>query len=131
MRRRRRRSRLASRMIGTALLGAALLAQPIATTIHGMLAPSEPAGSEPDRIAAPQGPVETASSAVTDTVGEGDRFGENRLRSTAEECGPLAPEELLTCLDTALSRFQVGPQADDTAALALRLAAEPQGAATE
>src|SRR5438067_7266792 len=70
MRRRRRRSRLASRMIGTALLGAALLAQPIATTIHGMLAPSEPAGSEPDRIAAPQGPVETASSAVTDTVGE-------------------------------------------------------------
>lgn len=65
---------------------------------------------------------------VTDTVGEEERFGESRLQDTAEECGPLAPEELLTCLDQALNRFQVGPQADDTAALALRLAVEPQGA---
>jgi PAS domain S-box-containing protein len=65
---------------------------------------------------------------VTDTVGEGDRFGESRLLDTAEECGPLAPEGLLACLDQALNRFQVGPQADDTAALALRLAVESQGA---
>ena len=71
MRRRRRRSRLASCMIGTALLGgAALLAQPIATTIHRMVAPVDPAGLEPDRMAAPQGLVEAAPSAVTDTVGE-------------------------------------------------------------
>jgi serine phosphatase RsbU (regulator of sigma subunit)/PAS domain-containing protein len=65
---------------------------------------------------------------VTDTVGEGDRFGEVRLVATAEECGPQAPEELLGCLDQALSRFQVGPQADDTAALALRLAGDPETA---
>src|SRR4051812_11809649 len=71
MRRRRPRSRLASWMIGTALLGAAgLLTQPIATTIHGMLAASGPAGAEPDRIAAPQAPFETAPAAVTDTAGE-------------------------------------------------------------
>jgi serine phosphatase RsbU (regulator of sigma subunit) len=65
---------------------------------------------------------------VTDTVGEGDRFGEGRLHATAEECGPQSPEELLACLEQALSRFQVGPQADDTAALALRLAGEAQPA---
>jgi serine phosphatase RsbU (regulator of sigma subunit)/PAS domain-containing protein len=58
---------------------------------------------------------------VTDTVGEAERFGEQRLHTTVGECGPLAPSELLNCLDTALTRFQVGAQADDTAALALRL----------
>jgi serine phosphatase RsbU (regulator of sigma subunit) len=62
---------------------------------------------------------------VTDTVGSDGRFGEQRLRRTTAECGPLPVEELLSCIDKALSDFQVGPQADDTAALALRLAAEP------
>lgn len=66
---------------------------------------------------------------VTDTVGETERFGEQRLHQTMAECGPLAAEELLTCLDKALSRFQVGQQADDTAALALRLVAQPVPAA--
>jgi hypothetical protein len=36
------------------------------------------------------------------------------------ECGPLAPAAALARLETALSSFQVGVQADDTAALALR-----------
>ncbi len=62
---------------------------------------------------------------VTDTVGDAGRFGEQRLYRTMAECGPLAPNELLDCLDKALSRFQVGSQADDTAALALRLAGQP------
>src|SRR5215208_7057217 len=71
MRRRRRRSRLASWIISTALLGGtALLAQPITTTIHGMLAPSDPAGSEPDHMAPTQGLARVAPAAVTDTVGE-------------------------------------------------------------
>ena len=60
---------------------------------------------------------------VTDTVGPEGRFGEQRLLRTTAECGPLAADQLLACLDKALSEFQVGPQADDTAALALRLSA--------
>jgi PAS domain S-box-containing protein len=59
---------------------------------------------------------------VTDMVGREGRFGEQRLRRTMAECGPLRPAELLARLETALSSFQVGAQADDTAALALRLA---------
>lgn len=62
---------------------------------------------------------------VTDTVGEAGRFGEQRLEQTMADCGPLAAGELLNCLEKALSEFQTGPQADDTAALALRLAMEP------
>jgi PAS domain S-box-containing protein len=62
---------------------------------------------------------------VTDTVGSHGRFGEQRLRRTTAECGPLPAEELLSCVDKALSDFQIGPQADDTAAVALRLAGEP------
>ncbi len=67
---------------------------------------------------------------VTDTVGSSGRFGEQRLAQTMAECGPLAADELLGCLDKALSDFQAGPQADDTAALALRLATEPADART-
>lgn len=63
---------------------------------------------------------------VTDTVGREERFGEGRLRRAMAECGPREPGELLRCLDKALSRFQVGAQADDTAALALRMVAEAQ-----
>jgi PAS domain S-box-containing protein len=62
---------------------------------------------------------------VTDTVGAAGRFGEHRLRRTVAECGPLAPEELLARLERALAEFQQGEQADDTAALALRLAPAP------
>lgn len=61
---------------------------------------------------------------VTDTVGSDGRFGEQRLRRTTAECGPLAANELLSCIDKALSDYQIGPQADDTAAVALRLSGE-------
>ena len=62
---------------------------------------------------------------VTDTVGESGRFGDQRLHQTMAECGPLQASELLDCLDKALSKFQVGAQADDTAALALRMVEVP------
>jgi serine phosphatase RsbU (regulator of sigma subunit) len=61
---------------------------------------------------------------VTDTVGPAGRFGEQRLRQTTAECGPLPVDEFLACIDKALTDFQVGPQADDTAAVALRLSGE-------
>lgn len=59
---------------------------------------------------------------VTDTVGSDGRFGETRLRQPMADFGPVAPADLLPRLDLALNAFQVGSQADDTAALALRLA---------
>ena len=62
---------------------------------------------------------------VTDTVGADGRFGEQRLRQTMAECGPDEVEQLLNCLDVALGKFEVGAQADDTAALALRLVPVP------
>jgi serine phosphatase RsbU (regulator of sigma subunit) len=74
-------------------------------------------------ILRPQEVLLLYTDGVTDTVGSSGRFGEQRLHQTMAECGPLAVEELLTCLDKSLSRFQVGPQADDTAALALKRSA--------
>jgi len=57
---------------------------------------------------------------VTDTVGAGNRFGDHRLREVLGGCVGCSPEDLLARLDKGLTDFQVGPQADDTAALALR-----------
>ncbi len=57
---------------------------------------------------------------VTDTVGADDRFGERRLRELLGRCRESSPGELLATLDRELTAFQVGAQADDTAALALR-----------
>jgi serine phosphatase RsbU (regulator of sigma subunit) len=59
---------------------------------------------------------------ITDTVGEDGRFGNDRLENAVRRCASEAAAELLACLDEKLNRFQVGPQADDTAAIALRLA---------
>jgi PAS domain S-box-containing protein len=58
---------------------------------------------------------------ITDTVGEDGRFGEERLRDVVTECSGRSARELLACVDQTLNSFQVGPQADDTAALALRV----------
>jgi PAS domain S-box-containing protein len=57
---------------------------------------------------------------VTDTVGQADRFGEARLRAQIGKCADQSAGELVRCVDEALNEFQVGMQADDTAALALR-----------
>jgi PAS domain S-box-containing protein len=58
---------------------------------------------------------------VTDTRGEGERFGEERLRAVLERAGACPPGELLELLDRELADFQVGAQADDTAVIAMRL----------
>jgi PAS domain S-box-containing protein len=58
---------------------------------------------------------------VTDTVGERGRFGYDRLQKAVLKCAGQPAGQLLAGLDELLNRFQVGPQADDTAALALRL----------
>ncbi len=57
---------------------------------------------------------------VIDTRGERERFGSERLKRVLREAAGRAPDELLSHLEEALERFQVGAQADDTAALALR-----------
>ena len=64
---------------------------------------------------------------VIDTRGEHERFGPRRLSALLREARRLdSPEALLSELEAALDRFQVGAQADDTAALALRPAAPPR-----
>ena len=63
---------------------------------------------------------------VIDARGEHERFGLRRLKRTLCDHAGLAPERLLSSLERELERFQVGPPADDTAALALR----PAGRAT-
>jgi PAS domain S-box-containing protein len=62
---------------------------------------------------------------VTDTQGEHERFGVQRLKRALRDAAGRTPEELLSQLDAELERFQVGPQADDTAALALRPGSPP------
>jgi PAS domain S-box-containing protein len=62
---------------------------------------------------------------VIDTQGEHERFGVQRLKRALREVAGKPPDELLSHLDTQLERFQVGAQADDTAALALRPASRP------
>jgi len=56
---------------------------------------------------------------VTDARGADGRFGTERLRELVRACAGSSPAVLLAALDGALARFRVGPQADDTAAVAL------------
>lgn len=57
---------------------------------------------------------------VIDAQGEHERFGLERLKRALREAAGRPPEQLLSHLEAELERFQVGAQADDTAALALR-----------
>jgi PAS domain S-box-containing protein len=75
--------------------------------------------------AVPVAPDETIflyTDGVIDTQGEHERFGTRRLKRLLSERAGRPPELLLSDLQAELVRFQVGPQADDTAALALRRA---------
>jgi anti-anti-sigma factor len=58
---------------------------------------------------------------VTDTRGKTDLFGEHRLTELLIKHADRSPEGLLAELESALDGFQLGPQSDDTAAVALRL----------
>jgi serine phosphatase RsbU (regulator of sigma subunit) len=55
---------------------------------------------------------------VFDTVGEGERFGEERLERTLD--GATDAPDAVARIDAALSAFEVGEQADDTAILAVQ-----------
>ena len=55
---------------------------------------------------------------VFDTVGAGERFGEERLAQTLE--GASDATDAVARIDAALSAFEVGEQADDTAILAVQ-----------
>ena len=52
---------------------------------------------------------------VFDTVGDGERFGEERLERTLEDV--IDAQDAVARIDAALSAFGVGEQADDTAVL--------------
>jgi len=54
---------------------------------------------------------------VFDAVGEDGRFGEDRLAATL--AGVEHAQDAVARIDAALSAFEVGPQADDTAVLAV------------
>ncbi len=56
---------------------------------------------------------------VTDAVGRAERFGEERLLATLRD-GPAQPQAAIDGLVARLDAFEVGPQADDRALLALR-----------
>jgi anti-anti-sigma factor len=66
---------------------------------------------------------------VTETRGATQRFGLGRLEELLVANAERSPGELLAQLEHALAQFQLGPQSDDTAALALRF--EPDAAALE
>jgi PAS domain S-box-containing protein len=67
---------------------------------------------------------------VTDAIGQGgERFGQERLLAVLAEVREAPPRTVLERLAQALEQFQVGAQADDTAAVVLRLlepAAQPR-----
>jgi serine phosphatase RsbU (regulator of sigma subunit) len=57
---------------------------------------------------------------VTDTRGEEERFGRDRLREFLAEHAEFSPAEMMVALDRQLERFQALGDADDTGAVALR-----------
>ncbi len=64
---------------------------------------------------------------ATDARGAGERFGEQRLRALLQARAGSPPAVLLAALDAELSAFRVGPQADDTAAVAIARSAAGAG----
>ncbi len=69
----------------------------------------------------PGGVLVTYTDGVTDAIGEGGtRYGPQRLHETLAECKAVSAAGVIECLTHALSEFQIGPHADDTAALVLR-----------
>jgi anti-anti-sigma factor len=66
---------------------------------------------------------------VTETRGATQRFGIGRLEELMVHEAERSPGELLAQLELALTNFQLGPQTDDTAALALRF--KPDSGAVE
>jgi serine phosphatase RsbU (regulator of sigma subunit) len=63
---------------------------------------------------------------VTDTRGETDRFGQERLADVLTGLRGLDAEQVATRLDDAVLAFQDGPQRDDVAVLVLRCVSPAQ-----
>jgi serine phosphatase RsbU (regulator of sigma subunit) len=83
-------------------------------------------GDKPVERAVPIAANETLflyTDGVVDTLGENERFGTERLKRLVSEHATEPPARMLAELEAGLDRFQVGRQADDTAAVALRPAA--------
>ncbi|MDX6378887.1 MAG: hypothetical protein QOE98_3190 [Gaiellaceae bacterium] len=57
---------------------------------------------------------------VTDTRGDEERFGVDRLASVLAAASDLEPDEVATRIDEALTEFQRGAQRDDVALLVMR-----------
>ena len=68
------------------------------------------------------------SDGVLDTVGAEERFGQERLERTL--AGSRGAGDAVARLRWALARFQAGPQADDTAVLAVERLLAPAGSQT-
>jgi serine phosphatase RsbU (regulator of sigma subunit) len=63
---------------------------------------------------------------VTDTVGkDGERFGAARLEVLLGDLRDRSPRAICRELLAALEEFQIGPQADDTAAVVMRYTGQP------
>jgi serine phosphatase RsbU (regulator of sigma subunit) len=79
-----------------------------------------------DLTLAPGSTFVTYTDGVTDAVGkDGMRFGLSRLRETIAACKQCSADGVVAKLSQALSEFQVGSQADDTAALVLHRCPSP------
>jgi sigma-B regulation protein RsbU (phosphoserine phosphatase) len=65
---------------------------------------------------------------VTETPGEHERFGDERLRDAVARAGD-SPAELLAEIERALREFQAGVTLDDRAMLALRFVGVPAAVA--
>jgi PAS domain S-box-containing protein len=67
---------------------------------------------------------------VTETPGEGTRYGEGRLREAMARAGE-GPAELVTEIERSLRAFQAGATLDDRAMLALRFVGRAAGGGAE
>jgi sigma-B regulation protein RsbU (phosphoserine phosphatase) len=67
---------------------------------------------------------------VTETPGEGTRYGEGRLREAMSRAGDR-PAELVTEIERSLRAFQAGATLDDRAMLALRFVGSGAGGSAD
>lgn len=86
----------------------------------GVLLGAAPGGAWPETtlVLEPGATLLFYTDGVTDAPGDGERFGDERLRRTAA-AGPRDPSALVERVDAALEEFRRGRTSDDRALLAL------------
>jgi serine phosphatase RsbU (regulator of sigma subunit) len=94
---------------------------------HGVLlgALEDMAWDEDTVVLEPGDVVVLYTDGVTDTPGDGDRFGPDRLAAVVADA-PDAPATLIARLGDALRAFQIESPADDRAVVVLRYAGAPE-----